>query len=575
MIVLKCPQCNGQLDLDPDKEVATCPYCSTRLLIVRSIEQNNVINYNIRIEDNDKKDSGIHFPVEKPDPDRINEIMRFFIRAAAVAAVIVALGLLFKACGAVMNVLSSGGKEKEETAETAGETEAGEESGQTPSQADPEERVIDVSRIDTEVIEADPITQKKASAAAAEFKEFPVSFTQEGQERIFDVLIPNPGNAYVQVSEMRSDTYAGIVVFDEKGDKKGSLINGKNNSGVMIKTSNPNEKITIRVYQSEGLGDFLIRVGMPKAVMDLGDITVLSDYIDFTGQSNVYTLTAEETGMYSFFTNEMMADMRLGLVLYDRLGAKVASASSLGNNRGIWADLTAGETYTLTVNQLESTGSYDLLIGRQKKAVDLEQHAHIKDSTEFAHQRNFYTFTARADGDYRVEMTDINTNNSFELSVYDRLDQKVGILNTYNKSNSGRTFTDLKAGEQYRIYVNQSEGFGTYLLSVYQPKDVVEITEGDIINDSIEFEDQANTYSFTASRKGDSTLTISGLSGDRAVVLYVYNDRNEKLYTDSYFVNGDSVTFRDNSPGTHAIIYIEEKNGKSDYTLTMKQTGSD
>lgn len=167
-------------------------------------------------------------------------------------------------------------------------------------------------------------------------------------------------------------------------------------------------------------------------------------------------------------------------------------------------------------------------------------------------------------------MTDINTNNSFELSVYDRLDQRIGILNTYNRSNSGRTFTDLKAGEQYKVYVEQSEGLGTYKLSVYRPKDVVEITEGDTVKDSIEFEDQTNTYSFTASKKGDSTLTISGLNGDNAVVLYVYNDRNEKLYTDSYFVNGDSVTFRDNNPGTHALIYIEEKNGKCDYVLTMK-----
>ena len=265
-----------------------------------------------------------------------------------------------------------------------------------------------------------------------------------------------------------------------------------------------------------------------------------------------------------------MADMNVSMELYDRLGAKVRSASYVNNNKGIWADLKAGETYTLAVNQNESTGSYDLLIGRQKKAVDFEGHTHLKDSTEFAHQRNFYTFTAAADGDYRVEMTDINTNNSFELSVYDRLDQRIGILNTYNRSNSGRTFTDLKAGEQYKVYVEQSEGLGTYKLSVYRPKDVVEITEGDTVKDSIEFEDQTNTYSFTASKKGDSTLTISGLNGDNAVVLYVYNYRNEKLYTDSYFVNGDSVTFRDNNPGTHALIYIEEKNGKCDYVLTMK-----
>ena len=570
MIALKCPQCGGALELDADKEVATCPYCNTRLLIVRSIEQNNVINYNIRIEDNGKKDTRIQIPLEKPDPDRINEIKRFIIRVAAIAAVIIAIGLLFKACGAVKDALSGGGKGKKDTAETAPEAEEGEENGQTPLQDGPEGSVIDVPRINAEVIEVDPITQKKASVQAAEFKEFPVSFTQKGQEISFDLTIPNPGNAYVFISEMRSDTYVMIQIFDEKGNRAGSLNYGRNNSGVMIKTTGPNEKYTIRVVQSEGLGDFLIRAGMPKPVMDLGDTTVLSDSIDYTDQSNVYTLTAAETGMYSFFVSEMMADMRVSMELYDRLGAKVKSASYVNNNKGIWAELTAGETYTLAVDQNESTGSYDLLVGRQKKAVDFEGHTHLKDSTEFAHQRNFYTFTAGADGDYRVEMTDINTNNSYELSIYDRLDQRIGILNTYSKSNSGRTFTDLKAGEQYKVYVEQSEGFGTYKLSVYRPKDVVEITDGDTVKDSIEFEDQSNTYSFTASKKGDSTLTISGLNGDRAVVLYVYNDRNEKLYTDSYFVNGDSVTFRDNSPGTHAIIYIEEKNGKCDYVLTMK-----
>ena len=99
-------------------------------------------------------------------------------------------------------------------------------------------------------------------------------------------------------------------------------------SGVMIKTSEPDEKYTIRVVQSEGLGDFLIRVGMPKSVKDLGDITVLSDHIDYTDQSNLYTLTAAETGIFSFFVNEMMADMNVSMELYDRLGAKVRSAES-------------------------------------------------------------------------------------------------------------------------------------------------------------------------------------------------------------------------------------------------------
>ena len=98
----------------------------------------------------------------------------------------------------------------------------------------------------------------------------------------------------------------------------------------------------------------------------------------------------------------------------------------------------------------------------------------------------------------------------------------------------------------------------------------MEITEGDTIKDSIEVADQSNTYSFTSSRTGDVTLTISGLTGDSAVALKVYNDLGENLYTDSYFVNGDSLTIHGTKPGSHAMICIEAAEGRSNYVLTLE-----
>lgn len=571
MIILKCPQCGGQLDLDPDKEVATCPFCKTKLLIVRSIEQNNVINYNIRIDNTGKKEQDPSSKEDYGEQLRI-KIRRLLPRAAAAAAVIIALGLIFKACGAVIGALSGsgGGNETGEEVVQDADSETGTENGQDSQEASSEGRVIEVPPYDAEVPEIDPIPQKTESIAAAEIKEFPVHFTERGQEVRFDVTVPNPGSVYVYIAEMRSDEGAEIQIYDEKGERKGGLGWGRNGSGVVFKTAGPGEKYSIHVIQSEGLSEFVVRVGMPKPVTDLSDITVLSDRMDYKNQENVYTITAGETGMYSFFPSEMMADMRIGMVLYDRLGARVTSNSYAYTGRGIWAELTAGETYTLAVSQSEEIGSYDLLVGRQKTAVDMEEYVHVKDRSEFAYQRNCYTFTARADGNCRIEMTEVNTDDSFEISMYDRLGQNIGTFGTYNRSNTGRTFAGLKAGETYRVYVGQSEGLGTYILSVYQPKDIVEITEGDTIRDSIEVADQSNTYSFTSSRTGDVTLTISGLTGGSVVALKVYNDLGENLYTDSYFVNGDSLTIHGTKPGFHAVICIEAAERSSGYVLTLE-----
>ena len=99
MIILKCPQCGGQLDLDPDKEVATCPFCKTKLLIVRSIEQNNVINYNIRIDNTGKKEQDLSSKEDYEEQLRI-KIRRLLPRAAAPSGHFFPLGLSFKAWGA-------------------------------------------------------------------------------------------------------------------------------------------------------------------------------------------------------------------------------------------------------------------------------------------------------------------------------------------------------------------------------------------------------------------------------------------------------------------------------------------
>lgn len=577
MTVLKCEQCGARLEPDPDNEYATCPYCKYKTKLNHTIEQNIVNNINIHIETNDPEKKGDWLPIRKPDPDRLNEIMRTFIRAALSAAVIVAIGLLFKACGAMIGALHQGGqKESEKPAEE-------EEAGQAPAQAEaeeteetsppvePEGRVIEVPHIASDTLEIDPITQEESSQPNAQFKEYPVSFTQQGQETAFDVTIPNQGDSCLILDEMRNDMRVNVRVYDEKGNELAGLVPGsRNNNGKKIVTSGPNEKITIRAEQYDGLGDFIIRIGMPKPVKDLGNITVLSDYIDYSFQTNVYTLTPEETGLYSFFVTEMMADMRISMEVYDRLGVKITSYTPARNGKGMTSNLKAGETYTIKIGQYEGIGSYKLLIGRQKKTVDLENYTHVKDSIEFIAQRNCYTFTARADGACRFDMTDVNTHNRIMLEVYDRLDNKMGSLDTYYRSGNGRTVTGFKAGETYRIYVYQYEEFGTYLLSLYQPKDVVEITEGDIVKDSVEFAGQVNTYSFTASRDGEATFSISELSGERRVGVSVYNDLDEKLYSESYYENGDHFTITNLKTGAHFKIFITEENGLSDYTLTVK-----
>ena len=211
MTVLKCGQCGARLEPDPDNKYATCPYCKYKTKLNHTVEQNIVNNYNIHIETNNTKGEGDWFHDEKPDQERIDKIMRNLIRAAAVAAVIVALVLVFKACGAVIDVLHQDGPKdpgEPAAAEEGGQEPApaeAEETEETPPPAEPEGRVIEVPHIASDTIEIDPIAQEEASRTNAQFKEYPVSFTQQGQETAFDVTIPDPGDSCLILDEMRNE----------------------------------------------------------------------------------------------------------------------------------------------------------------------------------------------------------------------------------------------------------------------------------------------------------------------------------------------------------------------------------
>jgi hypothetical protein len=47
-----CPQCGGQLEVDPTQEAAVCPYCGTPYVVSKAINNYNVQNAHIDHVDN-------------------------------------------------------------------------------------------------------------------------------------------------------------------------------------------------------------------------------------------------------------------------------------------------------------------------------------------------------------------------------------------------------------------------------------------------------------------------------------------------------------------------------------------
>ena len=295
--------------------------------------------------------------------------------------------------------------------------------------------------------------------------------------------------------------------------------------------------------------------------LDKIDIQQISDKITEEKESKKYEFTTGEAGTYRLEFSDVPQNVWFKLYLYNA-SMEQLSYESGDNGDGITADLEAGTKYYFVVEQGYNTGSYTLNIGPQKPTIDISTYTSVDDSIQFTNQRNIYFFTSTEAGTYRFELSDVPQNIWFKLYLYNASMEQLSYESCYN--GDGIT-ADLDANTEYYFVVEQGYNTGSYTLNIGSQRPAIDISTYKSVDDSTQFTNQRNIYSFTSSVAGSYRFELSNISQDAWFKFYLYNSSMEQLEYGSGD-NGDGIT-ADLDANKKYYFVVEQGGNIGSYTL--------
>ena len=295
--------------------------------------------------------------------------------------------------------------------------------------------------------------------------------------------------------------------------------------------------------------------------LDKIDIQQISDKITEEKESKKYEFTTGEAGTYRLEFSDVPQNVWFKLYLYNA-SMEQLSYESGDNGDGITADLEAGTKYYFVVEQGYNTGSYTLNIGPQKPTIDISTYTSVDDSIQFTNQRNIYFFTSTEAGTYRFELSDVPQNIWFKLYLYNASMEQL----SYESGDYGDGITaDLDANTEYYFVVEQGYNTGSYTLNIGSQRPAIDISTYKSVDDSTQFTNQRNIYSFTSSVAGSYRFELSNISQDAWFKFYLYNSSMEQLEYGSGD-NGDGIT-ADLDANKKYYFVVEQGGNIGSYTL--------
>ena len=295
--------------------------------------------------------------------------------------------------------------------------------------------------------------------------------------------------------------------------------------------------------------------------LDKIDIQQISDKITEEKESKKYEFTTGEAGTYRLEFSDVPQNVWFKLYLYNA-SMEQLSYESGDNGDGITADLEAGTKYYFVVEQGYNTGSYTLNIGPQKPTIDISTYTSVDDSIQFTNQRNIYFFTSTEAGTYRFELSDVPQNIWFKLYLYNASMEQ---LSYESGDNSDGITADLDANTEYYFVVEQGYNTGSYTLNIGSQRPAIDISTYKSVDDSTQFTNQRNIYSFTSSVAGSYRFELSNISQDAWFKFYLYNSSMEQLEYGSGD-NGDGIT-ADLDANKKYYFVVEQGGNIGSYTL--------
>ncbi|MBO4452777.1 MAG: hypothetical protein J5793_02465 [Clostridia bacterium] len=222
-----------------------------------------------------------------------------------------------------------------------------------------------------------------------------------------------------------------------------------------------NEKYTLEIEKLSNTFYYTASIGYQKPTVDITEgPTKISDSFEFPGQTENFSFVPAIDGRYSFTCTEVRAGNELSMTILDHLGKYVDGRQYMSNGYTLSADLKAGESYLLTIGS-NGNFTYDLIVCRPKPVVDFSVGDAVNDSIQFLAQKNEYRFTVPSDGNYVISFNAARSGDELTFRIVDHLDYYV-----YNGSNKYESTVEFKAGENYKLSVEQSSGLFGYCFSI-------------------------------------------------------------------------------------------------------------
>ena len=140
--------------------------------------------------------------------------------------------------------------------------------------------------------------------------------------------------------------------------------------------------------------DYNLILGVPQAIQDITGISTVSGNMIYQNQKDRYDYTAPISGTYRFDTV-----LSSGGEVRVRLGGKNGKNIDYNTN-GLTIDLTAGETYILSIEYRNAPCEYTLNIGIPMEPEAITENDFIYGSITYRDQKDRYLYIAPYTGIY-------------------------------------------------------------------------------------------------------------------------------------------------------------------------------
>lgn len=286
------------------------------------------------------------------------------------------------------------------------------------------------------------------------------------------------------------------------------------------------------------------------------------------GQKDAYSFTAPIRGVYRFYFENVDADFRADLSIYDSAGKRVERRYCTSSDDGVTAELSAGREYSAVVEASIFQGTYTLTIGQPKLPVNISAYETVYDSIEYTDQQNEYIFIPALNGTYRFELTDIVNGFKMWIRIYDSLGYKVD--SDLISGNLEGVTAQLEAGQRYTVQVVYYNSKGTYTMNIGKQQAAQDVSGQNYIRGNIKHTGQENVYIYTPYSMGRYKLQLNGLVNGFRVNLFVYDSLGYKI-GGMYAMGNEDEIIVDLMAETTYRITVSQYSGSGDYEVQILQ----